>query len=165
MILLVALTNRGKTALMEQLDVIGLMRALQSLERNMSVALMYAGLRIPQYRLLDELDRMGQATVTELSQRLNITRATTSVMINELLVAGVVAAVEHASDRRSFHLRLTELGINKLSVGRKDVAVYLGKVSAHYPPEMVSMLNLFAGNFPRSAARPGAYNQSPALKE
>ncbi len=134
---------------MEQLDVIGLMQALQALERNMSVALMYAGLRIPQFRLLDALDRMGQATVTEMSQTLHITRATASVLINELLAAGVVVTVEHESDRRSFHIRLTELGINKLSVGRKDINVYLSKVSAHYPPEMVRMLNTFAGNFPR----------------
>lgn len=151
---------------MEQLDVIGLLRALQALERNMSVALMYAGLRIPQFRLLDALDRMEQATVTELSQQLNITRATASVMINELLKAGIVVAVENESDRRSFHLQLTELGLNKLSVGRKDVAVYLGKVSANYPPEMVRMLNLFAGNFPRSATSAGsAYNQPTLFKE
>jgi DNA-binding MarR family transcriptional regulator len=135
---------------MEQLDVIGLMRALQAMERNMTVALMYAGLRIPQFRLLDALDTLGQATVTEMSQQLHITRATASVLINELIAAGIVATVEHASDRRSFHVRLTELGHNKLAVGRKDVRVYLGKVSAHYPAEMVQTLNNFAGTFPGS---------------
>lgn len=145
---------------MEQLDVIGLMRALQTLERNMSVALMYAGLRIPQFRLLDELDALGQATVTEMSQRLHITRATASVMINELLAAGVIASIDNASDRRSFHVRLTELGINKLAVGRKDVGVYLGKTSAHYPPEMVQMLNHFAHSF-GSAARPASHEPTP----
>ncbi len=132
---------------MEQLEVIGLMRALQALERNLSVALMYSGLRIPQFRLLDELDALGQATVTEISQRLHITRATASVMINELLAAGVIASIEHESDRRSFHVRLTQLGHDKLAVGRKDVRVYLGRVSAHYPPEMVHMLNLFASRY------------------
>lgn len=136
---------------MEQLDVMGLMRVLQALERNLSVALMYAGLRIPQFRLLDELDQLGQATVTEISQRLHITRATASVMVNELLAAGIVASVEHATDRRSFHVRLTELGQDKLTVGRKDVRVYLGRVSAHYPPEMVQMLNRFAVSLPSAA--------------
>lgn len=140
---------------MEQLDVIGLMRALQALERNMSVALMYAGLRIPQFRLLDELDQLGQATVTEMSQRLHITRATASVMINELLAAGIIASIEHATDRRSFHVRLTELGLDKLSVGRKDIAVYLRRVSTHYPPEMVKMLNLFAATLHNSALSDG----------
>jgi DNA-binding MarR family transcriptional regulator len=133
---------------MEQLDVIGLMRVLQTLERNMSVALMYSGLRIPQFRLLDMLDSLGRATVTELSQQLHITRATASVMINELIAAGIVATVEHQSDRRSFHVHLTELGFDKLAVGRKDVRVYLGKVSGQYPGEMVRTLNAFAATFP-----------------
>ncbi|HEY0635007.1 MAG TPA: MarR family transcriptional regulator [Gammaproteobacteria bacterium] len=137
---------------MERLDVIGLMRALQALERNMSVALMYSGLRIPQFRLLDRLDELGQATVTEMSQQLHITRATASVLINELIAAGVVATIEHASDRRSFHVRLTQLGHDKLAVGRKDVNIYLSKVSTHYSAEMVRMLNAFAGTFPRSPA-------------
>lgn len=140
---------------MEQLDVMGLMRALQALERNMSVALMYSGLRIPQFRLLDELDRLGQATVTEMSQRLHITRATASVMINELLAAGIVASLEHATDRRSFHVCLTELGHDKLTVGRKDVRVYIGRVSAHYPLEMVQMLNRFAASVPSAAPQQG----------
>jgi DNA-binding MarR family transcriptional regulator len=133
---------------MEQLDVIGLMRVLQTLERNMSVALMYSGLRIPQFRLLDLLDSLGRATVTELSQKLHITRATASVMINELLAAGIVATVEHQSDRRSFHVHLTELGSDKLAVGRKDVQVYLNKISARYPAETVRSLNAFAASLP-----------------
>lgn len=137
---------------MEQLDVIGLMRVLQTLERNMSVALMYSGLRIPQFRLLDLLDSLGRATVTELSQHLHITRSTASVMINELLSTGVVAAEEHDTDRRSFHLHLTELGMDKLAVGRKDVRVYLAKVSARYPAEVVKMLNSFAATYPGVAS-------------
>ena len=64
---------------MELLDVVGLLRAVQVLERNMSVALMYSGLRIPQFRLLGVLSEAEQATVTEMSEKLHITRATASV--------------------------------------------------------------------------------------
>ena len=65
---------------MEHLDVVGLLRAVQILERNMSVALMYSGLRIPQFRMLNVLSQAGQATVTEMSEKLHVTRATASVM-------------------------------------------------------------------------------------
>jgi DNA-binding MarR family transcriptional regulator len=82
-----------------------------------------------------------------MSQRLHITRATASVMINELLAAGIIASVEHETDRRSFLIRLTELGENKLAVARKDTQIYLEKVSANYPPEMVATLNDFAKRF------------------
>lgn len=136
---------------MEPLDVIGLLKAAQTLERNVSVALMYAGLRVPQFRMLDALAGMGQATVTEMSARLHITRATASVMVNELVRAGIVAMVENPADRRSFHVRLTELGRDKLNVARSDVGVLINELSRHYPQEMVRMLNGFA----RMMLRPG----------
>lgn len=129
---------------MEQLDVIGLLKAAQTLERNVSVSLMYAGLRVPQFRMLDALAGMGQATVTEMSTRLHITRATASVLVNELVRAGIVAMVENPADRRSFHIRLTELGRDKLHVARSDVGVLINELSRQYPEELIRVLNGFA---------------------
>jgi len=129
---------------MEHLDVVGLLRAAQAMERNMSVALMYSGLRIPQFRLLGVLAEAGQATVTEVSDKLHITRATASVMVNELIRSGVLAVVENPNDRRSFHVRITEAGMQKLSVARSDVAVFVDKVSRRYSTAAISVLNEFA---------------------
>ncbi len=129
---------------MEQLDVVELMRALQTLERNASVALMYAGLRMPQFRLLVALAEMGQATVTQMSERLHVTRATASVTINELIRSGIVAVLENPSDRRSFHIRLTENGANKLHVARSDLSVLQEKLSRRLPPTTVAVLNEFS---------------------
>ena len=129
---------------MEQLDALVFLQAAQTLERNVSVALMYAGLRVPQFRLLDALAGMGRATVTEMSARLRITRATASVMINEMLEVGIVEMIENPADRRSFHIRLTELGRDKLSVARSDVGVLINELSRQYPQEMIRLLNGFA---------------------
>lgn len=129
---------------MEPLDVIGLLKAAQTLERNVSVALMYAGLRVPQFRMLDALAGMGQATVTEMSARLHITRATASVMVNELVRAGIVAMAENPADRRSFHIRLTELGRDKLNVARSDIGVLINELSRQYPEDLIRVLNGFA---------------------
>jgi DNA-binding MarR family transcriptional regulator len=129
---------------MEQLDIVGLLKAAQVLERNMTVALMYSGLRIPQFRLLDALAELGQATVTEMSDRLQVTRATASVMVNELLANGVLEAVEHPADRRSFHVRLTDAGWQRLGVARSDVAVFGDRLSQRYSAEAIQVLNAFA---------------------
>lgn len=129
---------------MEQLEVVELLRALQILERNASVALMYSGLRVPQFRLLVSLEEMGQATVTEMSARLHVTRATASVMINELIRSGIVAVLDNPVDRRSFHIQLTENGRNKLHVARSDLAVMQEKLSRRLTPETVAVLNAFA---------------------
>jgi len=130
---------------MDQLDVVGLLKAAQTLERNVTVALMYAGLRLPQFRLLETLAEMGQATVSEMSERLHITRATACVLCNDLIRSGAVAMVENPSDRRSFYIRLTELGSDKLHVARSDLGVLMNKLSQRYPEDMVRVLNEFAG--------------------
>ena len=129
---------------MENLDIVKLLRAVQNLERNLSVSLMYSGLRVPQYRLLDALAEMEQATVTEMSEKLNVRRATASVLINELIRSGIVEVTENGSDRRSFHICLTRMGEGKLESARKDVAVLREKLSQKYSPEMIKTLNEFA---------------------
>ncbi len=129
---------------MEYLDVVGLLKAAQILERNMTVALMYSGLRIPQFRLLEVLAAAGQATVTEMSEKLHVTRATASVMINELIKSGLVTMADNPSDRRSFHIHLTEAGVHKLGVARNDVAVFCHRLSASHTPEAIRVLNEFA---------------------
>jgi len=126
------------------LDVFGVLQALQQLERDVSVSLMYAGLRIPQFRLLDRLHGMGSATVTELSRALSISRATVSVLVNEMIASGILVVEDHPEDRRSFHIHLSELGRNKLSVARSDLAVLSDKLSKRYPEEVVSVLNQFS---------------------
>lgn len=129
---------------MSTLDVFGVLQALQELERDVSVSLMYAGLRIPQYRLLDRLDGMGRATVTELSRDLGITRGSTSVLVNTLIGSGIVVVEENPGDRRSFHIHLSELGRNKLNVARSDLAVLSDKLTQRYPDDITELLNRFA---------------------
>jgi DNA-binding MarR family transcriptional regulator len=129
---------------MPQLNVSDLLRALQIMERNVSVTLMYSGLRIPQFRLLELLNECGQATVTEVSKRLHITRATASVQINELIRGGIIAVAENERDRHSFHVHITELGINKLKVARSDLAVMQQKLTHHYDEQTLNALNTFA---------------------
>jgi DNA-binding MarR family transcriptional regulator len=129
---------------MEPLNVVALIKAVQVLERNANVALMYSGLRLPQFRLLETLAELGQATVSELSAGLNITRATASVMVNELVRSGSAAVVENPSDRRSFHIRLTEHGLGRLQTARSDLGVLIGKLSGRYPAETIRVLNEFA---------------------
>ena len=143
---LISLANKQdeKGRGMEHLDVVGLLRAVHILERNMSVALMYSGLRIPQFRLLIVLSEAGQATVTEMSEKLHVTRATASVMINELIRSGALAVVENLNDRRSFHVRITDVGLQKLSVARSDVGVFVDKVSKRYSAAAIDVLNEFA---------------------
>jgi len=132
---------------MKSLDVIGLLKAAQILERNVTVALIYAGLRVPQFRMLQTIAESDQMTVTDISRKLNISRATASVMVNDLIRMQVIATVENLTDRRSFHVRLTERGQNKLLVARKDLNALTQGLINRLPQETVEALNEFARLF------------------
>jgi DNA-binding MarR family transcriptional regulator len=130
---------------MESLNVMGLLKAAQILERNVNVALLYAGLRVPQFRMLQMIAESDEVTVTDISKKLNITRATASVMVNDLLRMQVIATVENQADRRSFHIRLTERGQNKLLVASKDVKTLTQRLTNRIPGDVVKALNEFVG--------------------
>lgn len=130
---------------MERLELVSLLEAVQHLERKASIALMYSGLRFAQFRLLDRIAGCDAATVTQMSEQLGVTRASASVMVNELIRGGILAMVENPSDRRSFFVHLTDLGRNKLNVARSDLSVLCQKLSHSYPEPVIRALNAFAG--------------------
>ncbi|MCW8888050.1 MAG: hypothetical protein OQK25_03190 [Gammaproteobacteria bacterium] len=61
-----------------------------------------------------------------------------------MIQSGIVAVVENESDCRSFHVTMTEPGINKLNVARNDLAVMQQELNRQYSGEMINVLNAFA---------------------
>ena len=132
---------------MVELNVSDLLRALQILERNVSVTLMYSGLRIPQYRLLSLLQEHGQLTVTDVSKQLNITRATASVQTNELINSGIIAVVESEMQK---YLRPETLFGNKFESYLQE-AVVKNKVDEEYNSFFKPDIDISIEEFARGA--------------
>lgn len=131
---------------MVNLDVFGLIKTVKTLEQKVSVGLLYSGLRVPQFLALDYIDSATDVTVTDISQRFGTTRATASQLVNELIAMDAIATAENPADRRSFFLRLTLAGSNKLAVGRRDVGLVLENISSKYADETIEVLNEFSRN-------------------
>ena len=134
---------------MNRLNVLELLDATQSFERKFSLALMYSGLRLPQYRVMEFLEKSGKITVTDLSRQFNVSRATTSVLINELTRAGIVKTITNRSDKRSFYIKLTEPGLKRLEVARTEINIVEDKISLGLPEELVTLLNTFSSGIRR----------------
>ena len=128
---------------MTDLNIFGLIDAVKSMEQRIAVALFYSGLRLTQYRALLFVDQEKSATVSDLSRHFGITRATASALASELIKMDALVAVENPEDRRSFFLKLTQSGSNKLSVGRRDVELVMQSIASEYDPETVEQLNRF----------------------
>ncbi len=126
---------------MESLHVIQLLEATQIFEKKLNLALMYSGLRIPQFRAMLFLEKSGKITVSDLSRYLNVTRATMSVLVNDLLKADIVESIKNPKDKRSFYMRLTDSGLRRLSLAKREVALVQERISAEFPPDTINTLN------------------------
>jgi DNA-binding MarR family transcriptional regulator len=129
---------------MAQIRVMELLEATQMFERKLTLALMYSCLRLPQFRAMLFLELSGKITVSDLSRHLNVTRATVSVLVNELVKAGLVESLANSSDKRSFYIRLTESGLKRLTLAKSEVAMITESLSLDFCDATVQALNQFA---------------------
>lgn len=129
---------------MTQLKVMELLEATQIFERKLGLALMYSCLRLPQFKAMLFLEQLGKITVSDLSRHLNVTRATVSILISELVKAGLVENLVNKTDKRSFYLRLSESGVKRLALAKSEVAMVTESLSRNYCDETVQALNHFA---------------------
>jgi len=126
---------------MESLNVLKFIDVTGVFERKINLALNYAGLRLPHFKAISYLEKAGKVTVSDLSRSMSVTRATMSVLANQLVKAGVIEPVENSADKRSHYLRLTTLGLNRLKVAKQEVALVEEKISQRLSPELVETLN------------------------
>jgi DNA-binding MarR family transcriptional regulator len=132
---------------MATLQVIELLEATQQFEKKLNLALMYSGLRIPQFRVMLFLKKSGKITVSDLSRYLNVTRATMSVLVNQLLKANIVDSITNPSDKRSFYIKLTESGLRRLQLAESEAKLVEEKISKTISIETINALNEFSRAF------------------
>jgi DNA-binding MarR family transcriptional regulator len=85
-------------------------RASNGLTRIYDNALRPQGLRITQFSLLRGLGRLGQATLTELSDEAALDRTTMSRNVKVLIDAGWIDAIPGEKDGREKILKLNDRG-------------------------------------------------------
>ena len=131
---------------MALLHVLELLEATQKFENKLNLALMYSGLRLPQFRTMLVLEKSGKITVSDLSRCLNVTRATMSVLVNQLHKADIVETIKNVKDKRSFYIRLSDSGLARLKLAKKEVTLVEEKISQQYSDVTIDSLNHFAAS-------------------
>ena len=122
---------------MEQFDVLELLETVQVFENKLNLALMYSGLRLPQFRAMVFMEKAGKITVSDLGRQQGVSRATASVLVTSLTKAGIVESIANRSDKRSFYIKLTESGLNRLQLAKKEVALVEERLAQKIPEEIV----------------------------
>ena len=70
----------------------------------------FARLTIHQLQYIDSIDQLGEPSITEIADRLKITKASVTTGVNKLLHMGYVTKTRSSQDRRVYHVSLTEVG-------------------------------------------------------
>lgn len=126
---------------MKRFDVLELIENVQIFQNKLNLALTYSGLRLPQYRAMVFMEKAGKITVSDLGRQQGISRATASVLVTSLKKAGIIETVTNRSDKRSFYIKLTESGLNRLQLAKKEVTLMEERLTQKIPDETVLALN------------------------
>jgi len=70
----------------------------------------FSKLTIHQLQYINAIDELGNPTITQLANKLNITKASVTAGVNKLIDLGYAAKKQSQDDRRVFRVSLTEAG-------------------------------------------------------
>ncbi len=102
--------------------------------------LQQANLSMPRLVALFYLQRSGSATISELSEQLNLALATTSQIIDQMVQSGLVERREDSNDRRQKLVTLTASGHAMIAQVRQARSSEIAQRLAGLPPELISRL-------------------------
>lgn len=102
----------GKGKGMDRIDssLIALRRILRATELFGRELAQSAGLTAVQFRVLQVVAEKGRATATEISQRMRVSQATVTSLVDKLVAKGMVAREKSQSDRRQTNICITDTG-------------------------------------------------------
>jgi DNA-binding MarR family transcriptional regulator len=90
----------------------------------------FSRLTINQYHYIEAVHALGEPTITEVAEKLNITKASVTTGINKLVGLGFVVKTQSSADRRVFHVCLTERSARLLQAKQVALSGYVAFIRA-----------------------------------
>jgi DNA-binding MarR family transcriptional regulator len=82
-------------------------QSLKKLQREMGDGSGFTKLTINQLHYIDAIYTLGEPTLTEIAEKLRITKSSVTIGINKLIQLGYVEKKQSTIDRRVIHVHLT----------------------------------------------------------
>ena len=82
-------------------------QALKKMQQQVDDGIGFSRLTISQFQYLDAIHQLGNPTITELANQLQITKASVTAGVTRLIGLGYVEKTQSQEDRRVFHVKLT----------------------------------------------------------
>lgn len=109
--------------LLEFIDTLDAMLKARVREQGETSGL--ARLTISQLQYLQTVHRLGVPTITEVALHLKFSKASVTAGINHLVQAGYLEKTQSPTDKRSFHVRLSQAGISLVQAKAATVQAYV----------------------------------------
>ena len=84
--------------------------SLKKLQAEVGDASGVSKLTIHQFQYIDAIYELGEPAITEIADRLHITKASVTTGVQKLINMGYVLKTQSSQDKRVFHVSLTDAG-------------------------------------------------------
>ncbi len=126
------MTTENDRLAQEVMDTVPLvMRAIRKEMRSHREA----GLSVPQFRAMLFINRNRDVSLARLAEHLGLTSATTSKMVNDLVLRGLVDRAAVAENRRQIRLNLTAPGAAILAAAQSQTSRHFAAVFSGILPQ------------------------------
>jgi DNA-binding MarR family transcriptional regulator len=98
--------------------------SLKKFQKQMGEGSGFSKLTINQIHYIDAVNELGKPAITQIADRLKITKASVTAGINKLVNLGFVRKNQSNKDKRVFHVSLTEEGENLINLKYQAIKEY-----------------------------------------
>lgn len=98
-----------------------------------------ADITTDQFQLLQYVGQMKEVTSTEISQHFGVGKSSVTAIVNRLVDKELIMRERNISDRRFFHLRLTERGEAIVEKTEAEINKYINETLEHFDEERTKL--------------------------
>ena len=84
---------------------------------------------------MESIQALGRPTVNEFANFMRISPPNAAYKVNSLVKKGYICKVQSASDRREYHLEVTQKYIDYYNISRSYIETVMARVAARFTPE------------------------------
>ena len=112
-----------------------------------------SGLSMPQFGILMNLNYRHTCGVSDIGERMDISAAAASQLVEKLVQGGLVERTEDPTDRRAKLLTLTDKGHNLIESGLEARSIWVDEFIAELSPEEYETVAAALASLTRAAKR------------
>ena len=102
----------------------------------------FSNLTIHQLQYIDAINNLGKPTITEIANKLHITKASVTAGVNKLIEMGYITKTQSTEDKRVFHVSLKESAMQLMDAKNQALKEYVKFIKSALTSEEAKQLEV-----------------------